>query len=202
MLTCPDEFAIVLGMDKQPYQLCDEQGNPLVGQGAHSDVVLGEGLLHGAAHVWIWRSVEPGRAEVLLQQRAADKWTWPDCYDISAAGHVDLGEEPLTAAVREVHEELGLQLQASQLLPMGTVRAHLVAPNGAIENEVQWLYTFELTGEQALHLQQSEVASVKWLSLTVFQSDTSQETLAYVPHGSHYYRRVIDELQRQLAGNE
>jgi hypothetical protein len=50
------------------------------------------GILHGVAHVWIWRvgSAGPG---VLSQARAKDEATWPDYLDISAAGHIDFGED-------------------------------------------------------------------------------------------------------------
>ena len=56
------------------------------------------GILHGVAHVWIWRLGSAG-PEVLLQVRAKDKATWPDYLDISAAGHIDFGEAPLLSLI-------------------------------------------------------------------------------------------------------
>lgn len=82
------------------WQLYDEQGRVLKDKGAKRDDVFGNGILHGASHVWIWRK-DNGTLEILLQKRAPNKRTWPNRYDVSAAGHIDLGETPLDAALRE-----------------------------------------------------------------------------------------------------
>ncbi|HYH74595.1 MAG TPA: hypothetical protein VD735_01405 [Candidatus Saccharimonadales bacterium] len=81
------------------WQLYSEQGVALAGQGAPKDEVFTQGLLHGASHVWIWRTTPDGVA-VLLQKRAVDKRTWPSRYDISAAGHIDLGCRLLPPCVK------------------------------------------------------------------------------------------------------
>lgn len=53
------------------------------------------------------------------------------------AGHVDLGETPTASAVREVGEELGIELDPQKLRPVGTMfRRSLelrVEPDGQIE---------------------------------------------------------------------
>ena len=36
-------------------------------------------------------------------------------YDIPAAGHIDLGEEPVEAAIRETVEEIGIDIRAYDL---------------------------------------------------------------------------------------
>ena len=81
---------------------------------------------HRTGHVWIVRPVEAkdkiasdtqaGTSqnkpayELLLQKRSHDKDSFPDCYDISSAGHVPAGSSVLDSAIRELSEELGIKL--------------------------------------------------------------------------------------------
>lgn len=170
------------------WQLYDEQGAALPGMGGTKDAVYGQGLLHGAAHVWIWRNANSG-TEVLLQKRAANKRTWPNRYDISAAGHIDLGETPLDAALRETKEEIDLVVTKDELRLFGVHRAHLVAGQNAIENEFQWLYSLELTTDAGFNLETAEVASLVWLPLDKFKEECTGDQ--YVPHTKPYYDTVI-----------
>ncbi|HSX34543.1 MAG TPA: NUDIX domain-containing protein [Candidatus Saccharimonadales bacterium] len=178
------------------WQLYDEQGRALAGKGNVKADVFGQGLLHGAAHVWIWR-VQDGAVEVLLQKRAAHKPTWPNCYDISAAGHIDLGEEPITAALREAKEEISLAVAEPQLKLIAVHRAYLIAPNKAIENEFQWLYTLQLAEDTNFTLQTSEVDSLVWVPIGQFKTYYNSDQ--YVPHGKLYYETVISAIESAVS---
>src|SRR5438094_8090411 len=68
--------------------------------------VHARGLLHRAVHVLVFNS----RGEVFLQLRSAKKDRHPNVWDSSASGHVDSGEDYDSTAVREVREEIGLEL--------------------------------------------------------------------------------------------
>lgn len=178
------------------WQLYDEQGRALPGKGATKDSVFTKGLLHGASHVWMWRMGEH-EPEVLLQKRAAVKRTWPNCYDISAAGHIDLNEDPITAAIREVEEEIGLTITEDQLQLIGIERAHMVAPTGDLENEFEWLFLLHLRDQATFTMQEIEVASVMWKPLSTFAQETAEEDAPnYVTHGAHYYALIATEVQR------
>jgi isopentenyldiphosphate isomerase len=48
------------------------------------------------------------RGEVLLQQRASDRETFPDCLDASVTFHIKYGEPCDEAAQREMFEEVGV----------------------------------------------------------------------------------------------
>jgi isopentenyl-diphosphate Delta-isomerase len=60
------------------------------------------------------------RGEIYIQHRAATKRLWPDRKTISTSGHVDPGETFEQAAVREVREELGVDLRQSDLRLLGS----------------------------------------------------------------------------------
>jgi len=174
------------------WQLYDEQGRPLAGKGGTKDDVFAKGILHAASHVWIWRK-RNGMLEILLQKRAADKRTWPNRYDISAAGHIDLDETPFDAALRETKEEIDLDVAGDDLKLFGVHRAYLKAENGPIENEFQWLYSLELTAHVNFSLQASEVESLVWVPINQFKADCTGDT--YVPHTALYYDTVIAAIE-------
>ena len=70
------------------------------------------GRMHRAVHMLVSNS----SGEVFLQKRAATKDTNPNCWDSSAAGHVDSGELYLQAAVRELEEEIGVRCDEKDFL--------------------------------------------------------------------------------------
>ena len=69
------------------------------------------GLKHRAVHVLLFN----GRGEVFLQKRSMAKDCFPGVWDSSASGHLDSGEDYDACAVRELREELGLEVQQSRL---------------------------------------------------------------------------------------
>jgi isopentenyldiphosphate isomerase len=166
------------------WQLYDESGEALSGRGATKNEVFEQGLLHGAAHVWIWRHADNG-LEVLVQRRAEGKRTWPNLLDISAAGHIDLGENPVDAAVRETSEEIGLAVGPEDLNLISKRRDRLVTEPDVIENEWRWVYCYELAADTRFELQTKEVGAIEWKSYAVFKAEVlnNERKQLYVPQG-------------------
>ena len=174
---------------KNDWQLYNDQGEPIPGSGTAASTALDQGLLHGASHVWIWRKAACG-VEIMLQKRAGGKRTWPNRLDASAAGHIDLGEQPLTAALRETKEEVGLELMPDQLSFIGTYRTQMHTTMG-VENELQWLYLFEMHTNLPTSLEKAEVSELIWKPLEAFIAEAADSTLeTYVPHGQHYFEII------------
>jgi len=90
-------------MQEEIFPLVDEEGN-VVGQAPRSVCHNGSKLLHPVIHLHVFNS----KGQLYLQKRSATKDVQPNRWDSSVAGHVDLGEPPLEAAMREAFEELGL----------------------------------------------------------------------------------------------
>ena len=177
------------------WQLYTEDQKPITGKGADKDSVYGQGLLHGAAHVWIWRQAD-NALEILLQKRAASKRTWPNMLDISAAGHIDLGESPEEAAIRETVEELGLNITPQQLQLVGVHRMNMAVDNSNTENEFRWVYLTEFKEDSGLTLQKSEVSSTLWLPLKEFEAGVLPNNGQYVPQGDDYFRNLLQALKQ------
>lgn len=97
------------------FDVVDEQDCVL--RSAPRSEVHRDGLLHRAAHVWVFNS----RLELLIHLRAAEKEEEPLKWTSSAAGHLAAGEDYQLAAERELQEELGLQAPLTFLhkLPSG-----------------------------------------------------------------------------------
>src|SRR5690242_7958157 len=88
-----------------PYELfdvCDEHDR-VIGQAPRGEVHA-RGLLHRAVHIFVLNS--PG--ELLLHRRSVQKDEYPLRITSSASGHLGVGEDYASAAVRELEEELGL----------------------------------------------------------------------------------------------
>jgi 8-oxo-dGTP pyrophosphatase MutT (NUDIX family) len=188
-------------MKSRSYQLYDEQGRPLAGVQGQKSEVLQSGLLHAASHVWLWRR-NHGQVEVLVQRRAATMLTYPNLLDVSAAGHIDGGEDPLTTAVRETKEEVNVNLTDEQLLLVAVVRCKLPVGNtGMIENEFQWLYLAELAAGTGFKMEAAEVAELIWKPFAACKADIAgPETYKqYVPHGQAYFATLFEALDRVTA---
>lgn len=92
------------------FDVVDEQDH--VVRSEFRDVIHVNNLLHRAAHMLLFNA----SGELYLQKRSIWKDRNPGLWDSSAAGHVDSGEDYLTAARRELQEELGIE--APPLTPL------------------------------------------------------------------------------------
>jgi isopentenyl-diphosphate Delta-isomerase len=90
-------------------------------------VALGELVDHkwadetpGVEQACVYIALVNSDGRIYIQHRAATKRLWPDRKTISTSGHVDPGETFEQAAVREVREELGVDLRRSDLRLLGS----------------------------------------------------------------------------------
>lgn len=144
-----------------------------------------DGELHPAVHIWIIKRKDMG-IYVLLQKRSHEKRISPDCYDVSAAGHVGQGEEFRSTAVRETAEELGLKIHGSRLEHIGLLRSSYT-DDGVNDNELRAVYLCrEDIDVDKLVLQSSEVSDVCWAEI--------DELLAVMDDGSFKHCISLEEL--------
>jgi isopentenyl-diphosphate Delta-isomerase len=99
------------------------------------------GLRHRAIHVFVFNS----RGEVFLQKRSMSKDSSPGLWDSSASGHLDYGEDYDTCAVRELREEIGLNLSDC---PRRIFKIKACQQTG---QEFVWLYQCQSEGPFTLH---------------------------------------------------
>src|SRR5580693_301202 len=121
-------------MAEEFFDVVNERDEP-VGRAARREVHV-RGWLHRAVHVL----VDDGAGKVFLQKRSMKKDLSPGLWDSSCSGHVDAGEDYDTAAVRELGEELGLQVAA---VPPRWFRIEACAETG---EEFTWVYRLRHEG--------------------------------------------------------
>lgn len=87
-----------------------------------------EGWWHAVFHLLVVARRADGPA-VVLQRRAAAKATFGGLLDLSATGHLEAGERPIDG-LRELHEELGVELDPGAVLALGVRRIVDQTPEG------------------------------------------------------------------------
>lgn len=122
-------------MSKEYFDILDENGNK-TGKTKLRSEVHRDGDWHKAVHIWILNSL----GEVLLQRRCATKDSNPNMLDISSAGHLSAGDDSLEGAIRELKEELDLDVNPEELEFIKTLKRSSKYTSTFINNEFDDLY--------------------------------------------------------------
>ena len=70
-----------------------------------------DGLVDGDLHVVVHVCLFNAAGEMLIQRRTETKRDWPGLWDFSVGGSIHAGETSREGALREVREELGLDVE-------------------------------------------------------------------------------------------
>ena len=118
------------------------------------------GFWHKAVALFIINS----KNQVLLQKRSPNKKLWPNLWDISAGGHVLAGEFGEQALIREVKEELGIEVKENEIRYLASSTSTNLKGN-IINNHFGecFIITKQIDIEQ-IKLQKDEVEEVKWFT--------------------------------------
>jgi len=90
--------------NQELFPLVNEEGH-VIGKATRGECHNGSHLLHPVVHLHVFNS----RGEVYLQKRPEWKDIQPGKWDTAVGGHIDYGETPEKALLREVREELGIE---------------------------------------------------------------------------------------------
>lgn len=131
-----------------------------------------EGFYHLVVHIWIRNC----KGEYLISQRSADRPTFPLMWEC-VGGSVLMGESSIDGALREVKEEVGLDLEPE------TGKILFTKTRDAFHDILDaWL--FEYDGD--LHLDDAttdEVADCRWMTVSeirkLYEDNRLVQTLDY-----------------------
>ena len=114
-------------------------------------------------HLWVMVWIKnPTTGKYLISQRTADKDTDPLKWE-TVAGHSILGDTSLDAALREVYEEVGIELKAEDAKILATKISTTI--DGRRHNWIRDSFYFETTDEPDLNKATTkEVIQTKWLT--------------------------------------
>lgn len=143
-------------------------------------MVRGEEFEPGDYHMIVHVCIFNAKGEMLIQQRQPFKQGWSNMWDVTVGGSATAGDTSQMAAQRETFEEIGIELDFSELRPHLTV-------NGEYRFNDIYLIESEVDIHK-LTLQPEEVQNVKWASLDeILQMIESGE---FIP----YYKSLIQLL--------
>ena len=170
------------------------------------------GAWHETFHCWFARIVE-GELFLYFQQRSIMKKDFPCLFDITAAGHL-LANETVNDGIREVKEELGVELNINELKPIGILK-DAILHGTMIDNEFAYTYVYQIEdGNVHFTLQDEEVSGVfsarvseveklygkEIESIALTNLQTGKETKAtlkdFVPHGEGYMDKVLKAIRK------
>ena len=108
-------------------------------------------LLHRAVHVFLFRS----DMAMLIHKRSDTKEEFPSVWTSSCSGHVSAGEDYDATAVRELHEELGVESVVERL------QKFAACPDTSHEFTV----LYQCISDAAVTPDPGEIAEVQWMSV-------------------------------------
>lgn len=172
------------------FDIVNEDGSN-AGYQASREEVHKKGLWHKTVHVWVMNS----KGHLLLQKRTMTKETFPGYWDISCAGHIDAGEIPLRAAVRELEEELGFIVDEKELVYLFSVIQNFSFGNPpVIDNEI--IEVFLLHKDfiiSKINYNKDEISDVMEIRPVQLIEDTTLN-LPAIAQRHIEYKRLLDHL--------
>ncbi|WP_413532447.1 isopentenyl-diphosphate Delta-isomerase [Empedobacter brevis] len=153
-----EEFVVLVDQDDQKLGLMEKQQ-------AHV-----AGLLHRAFSVFVFNS----KGELLIQQRAANKYHSPTLWTNTCCSHPRENETYEEAAHRRLQEEMGFDCELEYKFNF-IYKAHL--ENDLIEHELD--YVFIGTFNEDPNLNPDEVMASRWVDLDDLKKDLEKNPQDY-----------------------
>lgn len=152
-------------MSQEYFDILDENGNK-TGKIKLRSEVHRDGDWHKAVHIWILND----DGDVLLQRRCPTKDSNPNMLDISCAGHLSAGDDSLLAALRELKEELNLDVKQEELTFIKTLKKSSRYTETFINNEINDLYILRTNKKiEDMKFQKDEISEIFFVSYKKFK---------------------------------
>jgi len=206
-------------METEIMNIFDEQRNN-IGKTNRADVHQ-NGLWHETFHCWFVNK-EADEDYIYFQIRSGRKKDFPNLLDITAAGHL-LATESVEDGVREIEEEIGIDVPFNDLLPVGLIKNCIVTED-FIDREFSHVFLYRTHGKNLeFKLQKSEVSGMvkakfhdfydlclgKKEQIRIEGYEINQfdekvliskniEMLDFVPHQLSYLESIVRLIREQL----
>lgn len=206
-------------METEIMNIIDEQRNN-IGKTSRADVHK-NGLWHETFHCWFVNK-EKDEDYIYFQIRSDRKKDFPNLLDITAAGHL-LASESVEDGVREIKEEIGIDVTFNDLLSVGLIKNCIVTVD-FIDREFSHVYLYRTYGENLeFKLQKSEVSGIvkakfhdfydlclgekEQIRIEGFEVNEFEEEvliskniriLDFVPHQTSYLESIVRLIREKL----
>ena len=143
-------------------------------------------LLHRAFSVFVINA----KGEIMLQQRAADKYHSPLLWTNTCCSHQRDGESNIEAGKRRLKEEMGFEVALKELFSF-----IYKAPfdNGLTEHELDHVMTGYYEGEPIINT--DEVEDWKWMHPKIIKADISKNPENYTA----WFKIIFDKYYEHIS---
>lgn len=178
---------------EEKFDVLNEFGE-FTGEVANREECHTKGLWHRAVYAFIIDQ----NSNILLQKRSAKKKLWPNMWDVTVGGHVDAGEFGRQSLIREVKEELGIDITDDDIKYL--VGSSSINIKGDIINKHYnecYLITKDVDVSK-IKLQEEEVSEVRYFSkeevLNMIDNNYSELTEKTGPW--NFLKRILNNYQK------
>jgi isopentenyldiphosphate isomerase len=171
-------------MAEEQIDILNSDGTP-AGYSRGRTEVHAKGLWHRTVHIWAFDS----KGRILFQLRSHLKENNPNLLDTSCAGHIGAGDNSRNAAIRELHEEMGVTKRPEDLEYLFEATHENILNNGTyFDNEYYDTYKINLSDTEASHLvpQPGEVDDFVWMTCEEFLTMHARSPEKFVDHPKDY----------------
>ncbi|RSC93790.1 isopentenyl-diphosphate Delta-isomerase [Tenacibaculum singaporense] len=172
---------------KEQVILVDQQDNPI---GLMEKIEAHEkALLHRAFSVFVFND----KNELMLQQRAAEKYHSPLLWTNTCCSHQRDGETNVEAGKRRLQEEMGFSCELEEVFSF-----IYKAPfdNGLTEHEYDHVMIGRFNDEPIINPE--EVASYKWMPLEEVKNDIENHPEKYTAWFKIIFKESYDKISKYI----
>ena len=163
----------------EKWDILNENGAPTGKTTLRGQRILKRGEYHLVVHIWIVS--DDGR--ILIQRRSDDKKLMPGEWAATGGAAIS-GEDSVTAASRELFEELGISADKKSLKKLLRIKRR----NSLLDI---WFIKTNIT-EDKLSLQPTEVAEAKWVTREALEKMI--EDGLFHNYGKEYFKRIFEKI--------
>lgn len=149
------------------------------------------GLLHRAFSVFVFNS----KGELLLQQRADDKYHSPGLWTNTCCSHPRDGETYLEGANRRLQEEMGFECELEEKFHF-IYKAEL--GHQLYEHELDYVFTGTYDGE--ININKDEVDDYKWIDMDELIDDMNLNPENYTVWFKIIFKEYLTKLEHESYG--
>ena len=168
----------------EKWDILDVNGIPTGKTTLRGKSTLKNGEYHLVVHIWPVTT----DGKILIQRRSDTKKLMPGEWAATGGAAIS-GENSITAATRELFEELGLKRNSFQMEKITRIKRR----NSLLDI---WFTICEF-GSNDITLQKSEVAEVKWVNIGQLQKMVNDGL--FHNYGKEYFEIIFDKIKQISA---
>ena len=163
--------------------IVDKNGKP-TGEVMDKEEVHNKNLLHNEVGVFIINK----NKEILLEKRSPNKRYSPNKWGL-CAGHVDAGETLKEATIREIKEEIGLDVKNEDLYPLSKFETFIDNTNSHLTH---FYYLKCNKAASSFIIQEEELTEVKWFKIDdiINMINNGDETTVFKKSRIHLFEEL------------